>query len=89
MKPICVPCRRFFRIETTGVSFVEGMPSGDTPAGDVAWQPYKLWAGDLWKCPGCGTETIVGTGRDAIAEHYQRDFNERVEKHGAKLLITD
>jgi hypothetical protein len=43
----------------------------------------------LWKCPGCGTETIVGTGRDAIAEHYQPDFNERVEKHGAKLLITD
>ncbi len=81
LKPICVPCRRFFRVQKTGKYFIEGMPTERHAAPGTAqpelWKPYKLWSGDLWKCEGCGAEVIVGTGRDAIAEHYQPDFVEK------------
>ena len=44
MKPVCVPCRTFYRPAKTGTYFEEGMPA--ETAG--AWDSYKLWAGDLW-----------------------------------------
>lgn len=93
MKPICVPCQRFFRVEQDGYCFVEGMPGPSHPRPGIAdaegWNPYKLWSGDLWKCEGCGAEIVSGTGRGPIAEHYQPDFAEKVEKCGAKLQVND
>ena len=26
MKPICIPCRRFYRVKQNGYHFIEGMP---------------------------------------------------------------
>jgi hypothetical protein len=37
-------------------------------------QPYKIWAADLWECPDCGHQVILGYGVHAIAEHYQDGF---------------
>jgi len=82
MKPICVGCRCFYRPVRTGQYFIEGMPNGSTPPGEEirglrrpdAWQPYKLWVGDKWKCPDCGHETISGVPGHPIAEHYQEEF---------------
>ena len=44
MKPICVPCQRFFRMKRSGYYFTEGMPNGQTrPAAGKAhaheWKP--------------------------------------------------
>jgi len=93
MKPICVPCQRFFRAERTGDYFIEGMPkeNGAQPgtAEPEKWQPYKLWAGDRWRCEGCGTVVIVGTGLHPVAEHYQPDFTKRAESLGATLQVND
>lgn len=84
MKPICVPCRRFFRLNHTGFRFTEGMPNGrylqagSTPAGndtDEWWQPYKLWRGDLYKCEGCGAEIIVGVAKSPAAERHMEYFS--------------
>lgn len=90
MKPICVPCRRFFRPKKNGFYFIEGMPMvNDARPGNVdadKWKPYKLWSGDLWECDDCGAIIIVGTGRSPIAEHYQANFAERVESFGAEQL---
>lgn len=96
MKPICAPCKRFFRMVKSGFYFIEGMPSGVVarpPAGNEApelWKPYKIWAGDLWRCEGCGTEIVHGTGAGPINEHYKPDFEDTVKRLGAdQLQVND
>jgi hypothetical protein len=76
--------------------FLEGMPDGSVPAtrlasgkGRSGWKPYKLWAGDLYECPDCHAQTIVGVAMRPIAEHYQPEFGTAVEHYGAKLLVKD
>lgn len=93
MKPICVPCQRFYRPEKNGFKFIEGMPTTNfARAGTVdadLWKPYKLWVGDKWRCEGCGHEIIVGTGLYPIDEHYTPTFKANVEAHGAEYQVND
>lgn len=93
MKPVCVPCQRFYRAKKTGYYFVEGMPKANEARPGTeepeAWQPYKLWVGDLYECQGCGAQTIVGVAREPIAEHYQKDFKDLVARYGATLQVND
>jgi hypothetical protein len=96
MKPVCVPCQRFFRCEKNGFYFIEGMPiagvSHPAPGTSepASWTPYKIWAGDLWRCEGCGTTILSGFGRAPVAEHYEPTFAERVQKLGAdQLQVND
>lgn len=102
MRPICVPCQRFFRPEKNGVSFIEGMPLTVPACGAEEahsarpgfseaqhWKPYKLWSGDLWKCPGYGTEVIAGTGKNPIVEHYQEDFEYLMEMRAPQFRVND
>lgn len=93
MKPICVPCRRFYRPKRNGIAFIEGMPKAGNPkAGNAEpdqWQPYKLWYGDSWACPDCGAEIIVGAGLEPISEHYKENFEHMVKVTGATLQIND
>lgn len=98
MKPICVPCQRFYRMKKSGRCFIEGMPIADRyrdapiPPGTEApenWKPYKLWSGDLWECKGCGHQLISGTGVHPVAEHYQPDFDSLVMKCEADYQVND
>lgn len=94
MKPVCVPCQRFFRPKKNGYYFIEGMPKRGRPEPGTAepenWQPYKLWVGDQWECEGCGAVILSGFGQHPIAEHYQPDFAERVKAMGAdQLQVND
>lgn len=83
LKPICVPCARFYRPEKNGFTFLEGMPkiNGAKPGLDEAenWQPYKLWRGDLWKCQGCGHTIVSGVAFDPLDEHYTHTFEQNVK----------
>lgn len=94
-KPICVPCRRFFRPHRNGRTFVEAKPKGGgmAPPGleaPEAWEPYKLWMGDLWRCPGCGSEIIVGVGLEPISQDFHPDFEKQIEGWcGAEITIND
>lgn len=80
MKPICVKCSRFYKPKKNGKWFIEGMPkSNHAPPGvgfPELWTPYKLWTGDLWECPECGNEIIVGVPQVPISEHYEPEFAE-------------
>lgn len=84
MKPICVACGRFYRVQRNGARFVEMMPADGIRHAEAGvghpeqWTPYKLWAGDLWRCEGCGHELISGVAREPIAEHYQPNFAPQV-----------
>ena len=93
MKPICVRCQRFYRPSKNGVAFIEGMPNGNHIAPGLAdpdnWRPYKLWMGDEWTCPDCGSVIIVGVGWEPISEHYKPEFKERVAEFDASLQIND
>jgi hypothetical protein len=94
LKPICVPCHRFFRQIKSGFYFIEGMPvfgNEVKPGLDEPdrWRPYKLWSGDKWKCEGCGVEIISGVGLSPIAEHYQPEFAEMRKKLNADYQVND
>lgn len=94
MKPICAPCRRFFRAKKNGYYFIEAMPKENhSPPGNVApeqWTPYKLWVGDLWECDGCSAQIVSGVAQMPIAEHYQPGFSDLVERFGAdQLQVND
>ena len=96
MKPVCLPCRRFFRMRKAGFCFVEGMPRSGSlrPAPGLAepdkWQPYKVWVGDRWECEGCGAVILTGFGFQPLAELYQDDFARVLERTGAgKFQIND
>ena len=83
MKPVCVPCERFMRPKRNGYYFVEGMPNGSPHLigkGATGWKPYKIWCGDLWHCPTCGTETVVGVGSEPITVQHQSNFKEWLSK---------
>lgn len=94
MKPVCVPCQRFFRMKQSGFYFIEGMPAENhAPPGTAApekWKPYKLWVGDRWECEGCHAVILSGFGQQPINEHYRDDFAEQVQRLGAdQLQVND
>lgn len=94
MKPVCVPCRRFFRPKKSGFYFVEAMPTENHAAPGTEspekWTPYKVWAGDLWECEGCGAQVVSGTGQHPVAEHYQPGFKDQMRRLGAgQLQVND
>lgn len=94
LKPICLPCKRFYSPEKNGFAFTEGMPRyGSAAPGNAeptSWQPYKLWRGDLWKCHGCGSLIIVGTGQAPVSEHYMPSFEATAKEFGHdRVQIND
>ena len=94
MKPVCVPCQRFFRVEKNGYYFIEGMPQTKHALPGIvdatSWTPYKVWVGDRWRCEGCGASIVVGVGSQPLAEHYQPDFTTVVQRVQAdQLQVND
>lgn len=94
MKPVCVPCQRFYRMKKAGFYFIEGMPRENEAMPGTSesekWTPYKVWVGDLWECYGCGAQILSGFGREPISEHYKPDFASTIEKLSAdQLQVND
>jgi hypothetical protein len=54
------------------------------------WEPYKLWVGDLWRCPECSHEIVVGVSNRPLSERFHPDFNSLVERYGGdQLKVND
>lgn len=68
---ICCKCNQQMRPKKNGVYILEVLENGITP--------YKLWSGDLIECQNCGTEVVIGFGLHPIAEHWQGDFQQKLE----------
>jgi hypothetical protein len=90
MKPICVNCQRFYRPRKNGVYFVEMAPKHPGAAAGRkaphAWRPYKVWCGDLWLCPDCGHELIIGVPTVAVSEQFKPDFQDTIANREANWL---
>ena len=88
MRPICVPCQRFFKPKKNDFYFTEGMEKvNGALCGNQApedWRPYKIWAGDLYECKGCGAQIVSGFGDAPLSEHYMDGF-----EHMMKNLKAD
>jgi hypothetical protein len=96
MKPICVPCQRFFRPKRNGIYFIEGMLKGGLERevirgkhGADDWRPYKLWHGDLWECHGCGAQIISGVGLEPVTEHFKPGFKAVIEECRPVVQVND
>lgn len=94
MRPVCVPCQRFFRCIKTGFYFTEGMPKVSNAAPGTSepekWQPYKLWSGDKFECEGCGAVILSGFGQLPIRIQHQPDFVGVAQSLGAdKFQVND
>jgi hypothetical protein len=96
MRPICVKCQRFFKPKKNGFNFTEAYPfGGSEPAKPGSsephkWKPYKIWAGDLYECQGCGVQIVSGFGALPIREKHHEDF-EHVRRgiHADQFQVND
>jgi hypothetical protein len=84
-KPVCVNCKRFYKIRKSGFYWVEMRPTGFD-----LWVPYKIWSSDLWECPGCGAQILSGHGIQPVAIEHMTGFKDLLEKLKAtQLEIND
>ncbi len=65
MNYFCVPCKTMLRPRKNDVCVHITDNDGSN---------WKLWQADLWECPDCGHQSLLGFGQQAWAEHYQDDF---------------
>lgn len=68
--PVCKKCQCEMKPETNGVGLLDMFQPSDAPEP----QPYQVWDADLWKCPKCGAEVVLGFGAGALSNHYEESF---------------
>lgn len=78
MRPICVPCQRFYHCETNDYCFEERRP-----------EINKLWNGDKFRCPTCKTTIIVGVAEQPLACDTQSDYYEIRDVRRPEIRVTD
>lgn len=96
-KPVCIKCKRFYRVKRNGMPWVECMPRPHDASAtlrrgvgaDNQWEPYKLWQSDLWICEGCGHELLVGHGQAPMSEHYMPGFDTECHRSGVHIYVND
>jgi hypothetical protein len=62
---VCVKCARVLRIERTGV-YAEQLT-------EVNGQAYKVFSGDLYKCPTCEFQ-IIHTAQRPVAREHENEY---------------
>lgn len=62
----CVPCQTYLRPRKNDIYVLETMSDGVTP--------YKVWNADLWECPDCAHQVILGYGLHEIAVKHEPGF---------------
>jgi predicted RNA-binding Zn-ribbon protein involved in translation (DUF1610 family) len=69
---VCIKCSVALKPETNGVSVAE-MFQGDT-------EFYRIRQADLWSCPGCGMQVILGFADNGV-EHWEEGFAQALKNH--------
>lgn len=80
---VCLKCQLFLKPKKNNVAVEERMPVGGE------WKPYKLWAGDLWECKGCGIEVVSGFAPYPMREHFMEDYEDFRARTPHLVAIVD
>jgi len=78
-KPVCVKCQVELRNRMSGVGVLDIAQFG----------PYKVWDADLYYCPSCGFEVVIGFGVHAIAHHHEEGFTETLNRYRARTRLIE
>jgi hypothetical protein len=73
--PICVPCAREMRCKKNGYFFKD-------------YQAAAIWSGDMYECPKCKRQIVVGVGRGPVALDNEAAF-ERIAPHAGLELTRE
>ena len=76
-RPVCVKCNTEFLPEKNGVVVVDTASFGD----------YEAWAADMYECPVCHAQIVVGFSYQAYKEHFEEGFMEHVKAMEEKKLV--
>ena len=80
VEPICFKCGNRMFPKENGVPCEEVMEI-TADSGEKSEIPYKLWSADLWECSICGSQVVVGFGKNAICESFEKkEYAERIAK---------
>ena len=71
-KSVCVKCEVELRPEKNGVIVAEMYQNNE--------KIYKLWEADLWKCPLCYFEVVLGFAQYPFQEHFQGNCEKIVDE---------
>lgn len=75
-RPVCVKCQTELRCEKNEVVVLDMFGPNE--------EIYKGFYADLFQCPGCGMQIVVGFGQNAFTEHFEEDHAEKlaiIERH--------
>jgi hypothetical protein len=80
-RPVCVKCETEMEPEKNGVGVLDHASFG----------PYKIWMADMWQCPVCKVQIVIGFGHGPLAEHYEEEFTSHVDtfRQPGELLINN
>ena len=70
---VCVACNIELRVKQNGVVLVEMSTVG----------PVALWRADLYHCPVCGIEAVLGVGAEPEVRAWEFHFRTRLDVHRA------
>jgi hypothetical protein len=73
------------------------MPNGSSGPENIrglrrpdAWQDYKVWGSDLYECPDCEHQIVVGHGAQPIAQRHDEHYmDQKVALGAAQLEVKD
>lgn len=68
---VCVRCQVELRPKKNGVGGLLMSANG----------PHQIYDADLWVCPTCGIEVLLGFGRHPLRADHQPDFHEAIESY--------
>ena len=74
MRPVCYACRVEMRCHKNGQAVVNG---------------GSLWHGDVYRCPLCGVQVVVGFGREPISEEWRPDYGATVANEAQYGPVLD
>lgn len=79
-RPVCAMCEIEMIPKMNGVGVLDMAKS----------IPYKVWDADLWQCPSCVHEIVVGFGCQPIAHWYEECFNRVLAgyERSSQLIIS-
>lgn len=76
---VCVKCEVELRVKANGIAVVSM----------ATWGPLSLYRADLWTCPVCGYEALIGFGQQEAVHRFDTDLEAHInslEKCGHRVL---